>query len=142
MFLTRECDYGVRVIRALADDTKKTVETIATEEHIPQKYAYKIIKKLERAGFVQSTRGRIGGHRIQKPLSTFTLRDVLLAIDDDRYVNECLRDESTCPFKKHEDEDRACTVHCELVRIQELVMRELGSKTMEEVLKMKDEGHV
>jgi len=28
MLLTKECDYGIRVIRALADGTKKTVEAI------------------------------------------------------------------------------------------------------------------
>ena len=136
MLLTKECDYGIRVIRALADGNKKTVELIATEEQIPPKYAYKIVKKLEQAGFVQSTRGRSGGYRLHKPLNSFNLVDVVLAIDSHRYVNECLRADSTCTFKTNPDQ--LCTVHIELKRVEILLISELGSKTMEEVLKRKE----
>lgn len=132
MFLTKECDYGVRVIRALADGKKKTVENIAKEEDIPKKYAYKIIKKLEKGGYVHSIRGRDGGYRLIKPLNTFTLVDVVVAVDSRRYVNECLREESTCQFK--ESPDRPCTVHVELSRLQDLIISELNSKTMDQVL--------
>jgi len=135
MLLTRECDYGVRVIRALAGKTKKTVDTIAEEELIPKKYAYKIIKKLERADFVKSIRGRNGGYIISKPLNTFTLLDIVAAVDANRHVNECIRDDSTCPFKDHPT--RGCAVHGELMRIQKLIENELNSTTMAEILKKK-----
>jgi len=133
MFLTKECDYGVRVIRALSDGTKKTVEIIATEQHIPKKYAYKIVKKLERGGYIYSIRGRGGGYRLQKPLSTFTLVDVVVAIDPDRYINECLRDESTCTFKSSTDK---CLVHLELAKLQDLVISALNAKTMDQILQV------
>jgi len=134
MFLTKECDYGVRVIRALADETKKTVDVIATEQHIPKKYAYKIVKKLEQGGFVYSIRGRGGGYRINKPLNSFTLVDIVASIDSDRYVNECLRDESTCTFK-HDPEGK-CLVHLELAKLQDLVMSALNAKTMDQILQV------
>jgi len=35
MFLTKECDYGVRIIRALSHEERMTVEAISTAEHIP-----------------------------------------------------------------------------------------------------------
>jgi len=135
MLLTRECDYGVRVIRALADKTKKTVDTIAAEELIPKKYAYKIIKKLERAKFVKSIRGRNGGYIISKPLDTFSLLDVVVAVDANRHVNECIRDDSVCQFKDHPT--RSCTVHGELVRVQQLIEDELRSTSMAEILARK-----
>ena len=140
MLLTKECDYGIRVIRALADGTKKTVEFIATEEKIPNKYAYKIVKKLEQAGFIQSTRGRSGGYRLHKPLNTFNLVDVVLAVDSHRYVHECMRTDSTCTFKSNPDQ--LCTVHIELKRVEALLISELGSKTMEEVLQRKEDTFV
>ena len=131
MFLTKECDYGVRVIRALADGKKRTVDVIATGEHIPKKYAYKIVKKLEKGGFINSIRGRNGGYQILKPLDSFTLVDVVVAIDPDRYLNECLRGDSECHFKLQED---VCNVHKELARLQELVITALSAKTMDEIL--------
>ena len=132
MFLTKECDYGVRIIRTLADGTKKTVEAIAMEEDIPKKYAYKIVKKLEVGGFVSSMRGRGGGYRLHRPLDTFSLVDIVATLDAKRYVNECLREGSTCKFKG------ACTVHKELDRLQTLIMAELSTKSMAEVLQKGD----
>jgi len=140
MFLTKECDYGIRIIRALADGTKKRVETIAKEQHIPPKYAYKIIKKLGKGGFVQSTRGRSGGYRLLKPLDSFTLADVLITVDGERYVNECLREDSTCPFKINATQP--CTVHQLLERIQEMVVHELKAHTMEVALRTEDDTNV
>ena len=140
MFLTKECDYGVRVIRALSDGEKKTVETIATEQHIPKKYAYKIVKKLERGGFVHSIRGRGGGYRIQKSPDTFTLVDIVVAIDPERYVNECLRGESTCSFKNNPDGQ--CLVHTELAQVQELIISTLSAKTMAQILQMEEMPNV
>lgn len=134
MFLTKECDYGVRVIRALASGIKKTVEIIATEQHIPKKYAYKIVKKLERGNYIYSIRGRGGGYRLLKPLNTFTLVDIVAAIDPTRYVNECLRDESLCAFKH--DPNGKCLVHLELAKLQDLVISALNAKTMDQILQV------
>ena len=132
MFLTKECDYGVRIIRTLADGTKKTVEAIANEELIPHKYAYKIIKKLERYGLVLSKRGRSGGYVLAKALDSFTLLDVVAAVDAARYVNECLHPASDCNFRDHPE--RPCKVHDEMARVQSIVADEFSSKSMAEVL--------
>ncbi|MCL2377746.1 MAG: Rrf2 family transcriptional regulator [Defluviitaleaceae bacterium] len=134
MFLTKECDYSVRIIRALSCGSKKTIEAIATEEKMPQKYAYKIIKKLVKAGLVHSTRGRIGGYTLIKPLGDFTLLDIIASVDTNRYINECLRGDSKCPFKN--DPNKICTVHHELARVQSLIISELSSKTMDIVLQI------
>ena len=132
MLLTRECDYGIRVIRALAGGSKKTVDTIAAEELVPKKYAYKIIKKLERAGFVKSVRGRSGGYLLLKNLDAFSLLDVIAAVDPDRYISDCIKVDSICPFKS--DSEKACSVHKEIERIQVLVESELHAKPMNEIL--------
>ena len=137
MLLTRECDYGIRVIRALADGSKKTVDTIATQEQIPKKYAYKIIKKLEKVGFVQSLRGRSGWYLLSKDLSTLSLLDIIAAVDANRYINECIKDESQCPFKDHPS--KSCTVHVEIERLQYLLETELQSKPMSVILNLPDQ---
>ena len=133
MFLTRECDYAIRIVRTLAEGIKKTVEEIAQDEQIPYKYTYKIVKKLENAGFLDSTRGRIGGYRLKRALENFTLADVIMAIDPERFLNECLKKDSDCPFKANKDQP--CTVHHELVRIQKLLLSEFSSKSLATVLR-------
>jgi len=132
MFLTRECDYGIRVIRSLADGSKKTVESVATLEHIPKKYAYKIVKKLEKGGLLESIRGRAGGYRLSRATNKFTLLDVVHAVDPNRYVNDCIKGDTECPFKS--DNQRPCAVHKELMHLQSMIEAELSSKSMDYIL--------
>ena len=58
MILTRETDYALRIIRAVSDGSQKSVVHIAEEHLIPQQFAYKIVRKLHRAGILSVTRGR------------------------------------------------------------------------------------
>ena len=131
MMLTKECDYGLRIIRTLADKEKRTVQTICDIEHIPHKYAYKILKKLQKAGLVQNKRGPDGGYFLLKPINAFTMYDVISAVDDRLFLFECLINEAQCP---RNTEDLPCTIHNELIRLQELLVNQMKSKTMEEII--------
>ena len=133
MFLTRECDYGIRIIRALADGQKKSVDIICELEHIPNKFAYKIIKKLHHAGFVQSLRGRDGGYRLVKPLDSFSIYDIVSAIDDNLIIFGCLRVNNNCPHK-HKNSDKLCPVHLEYERIQGVLDSEMRLRTLSEIM--------
>lgn len=132
MLLTKECDYGIRIVRALSCGTKKTIEMITEEEQLPQKFAYKIMKKLVKNEIVRSVRGRTGGYQLNKPLNTLTLFDIVIAVDKDRYINDCLRPNSKCPFK--DNPDKKCAVHQEIVHIQDIVASALSAKTMDKIL--------
>jgi len=131
MLLTRECDYGIRIIRALSDGQKKTVAAVCKQERIPEPYAYKILKKLERAGYVQSIRGRIGGYVLVMDLKRHTMYDVAYAIDEKMLVFECVANDDFCSFKFG---DHPCKVHLEFDRIQERVVKELKAKTLCELV--------
>ena len=132
MLLTKECDYGVRIIRALSDNSKKKMFEICETENIPNQYAYKILKKLENAGFLQIERGRYGGYRLAKPLNTFTLFDIIASIDSNIFVSECLRNDRLCSQKVVDG--KTCTVHEELERLQGLLISKMQEKTMDKVL--------
>ena len=131
MLLTKESDYGIRVIRSLASYEKKAVREICDAEHIPNQYAYKILKKLEHGGFVRSIRGRDGGYILAKPLNEFSIYDIAVALDGDFAVFECLRDDNDCTFK---DKDHPCKVHLEFVRLQQMLVDEMQQLTMDKVL--------
>ena len=49
MLITRECDYAVRVIRALSGAERLSVGEICEREEITAPFAYKILKKLQKA---------------------------------------------------------------------------------------------
>ena len=82
MIITRETDYALRILRALMDGQLHTVGELARGELLPQPFAYKIIKKLCKAGLVQITRGAAGGCRLSADLSQVTLYDLLLALGE------------------------------------------------------------
>jgi len=131
MFLTKECDYSLRIIRALAGGEKTTAEEICAAENIPGQFAYKILKKLERAGFLQSSRGRDGGYWLVRPLNSFTIYDVVSSVDELLYINECLRDDRPCIRNRSEV---PCSVHRELDRIQNVLVDELSGKTILDIV--------
>jgi len=132
MLLTKECDYSVRIVRTLSDGSKKTVEAISEAEHIPNKFAYKILKKLEHAGFLKSLRGRSGGYQISIPLDKITIYDIVTAVDNKLLVSECLQKDTTCP---NNTEENPCAVHKEFEEIQEILKKSLTKKSMQEILR-------
>ena len=58
MFITRESDYAVRVIRALAGEKRLSVNEICEKEEITAPFAYKILKKLQKAKIVKGLQRR------------------------------------------------------------------------------------
>jgi len=131
MLLTKECDYGLRIIRALGDGEKKTVKVICEQEFVPYKYAYKILKKLQKAGLVNNKLGPDGGYISAKPLTDFSLYDVVNAVDERLFITECLRSDNDCP---RNTESAPCKVHKELTRLQALLIAEVKSKSIAEVM--------
>ena len=130
MFLTRECDYAVRVVRSLADDEKKPVNMICEEEHVPVYFAYKILKKLEKAKIVKATRGAIGGYQLAQKLNKITLLDIVAAVDSELLINACLKEGFDCP---RNTDDHCCKVHVELCEIQDRLVAMLQEKTMDQL---------
>jgi len=128
MFITRECDYGVRLVRNLADMEKKLVRTICDNEYIPIKFAYKILKKLEKAGIVRSIRGKKGGYQLAKPIGDISMFEIVSAVDDSLFLNECLAPSHLCP---HNTDGKCCRFHQEFERLQEALVSTLRENTVD-----------
>lgn len=125
MLLTKEDDYAIRVMRSIKDGGKHTVGDICQEEEIPSAFAYKIVRKLQKAGLVGVERGAFGGCRLRKELSAITLYDVLTAVDDEPLIIPCLRE--SC---NRNPGSKPCEVHGEMIKIQEVLMRELKARKL------------
>jgi Rrf2 family protein len=130
MFITRESDYAVRIIRELADGGKKTVQEISAGEQVPVPFAYKILKKLEKGGLVQGFRGAGGGYRLMKKISVITLFDVMTAVDGRLLLSECMDHDYRCPLREG---GRQCKVHAEFARIQGLILAGLKERSLAQI---------
>ena len=131
MFLPKECDYAIRVVRALSDMEIKPVKIVCEHEQVPHYFAYKILKKLERANIVRSYRGAEGGYQLTKTLDSITLFDIVNAVNKQLLVSECLKKGFVCVRNLNEN---SCGVHRELIRVQALLMEAFNEKTMDKLL--------
>lgn len=132
MFITRECDYAVRVIRALNGQERLSVNEICEMEDITAPFAYKILKKLQRAKIVKGFRGVHGGYTLRQNLSELSLLKVYQAIDPDMFLIECLSKEYDC--SRNGADGVPCRVHGELVRIQKNLWEMMEEKSLEQIL--------
>jgi Rrf2 family protein len=131
MFISKECDYAMRIVRELADGEKKTAEDICRHEKISPPFAYKILKKLEKGGLARSFRGKTGGYALAKTIDAFSLYDVFSAVEEPMLLTACLREGFDCPMNTGA---APCGVHTEFVRLQTMIAAGLKEKTVSEVL--------
>lgn len=129
MLFTKESDYAIRIVRALQDGEQKNVREICAAEEIPEAFCYKIMKKLNRAGIVDVARGVGGGCRLSRGLQTLTLYDVVVAIEPDFSVMDCVHH-----FCSRNAGTEHCRVHRELLEIQRAVEELLRKKTLCDIL--------
>ena len=131
MLITRECDYALRLIRNLSADGVNSIRNIAKKEKISNAIAYKVAGKLEKGGLIESVRGNKGGYLLARGADEITLLDVYKIMEPDGAINECLKAGVECPLNTG---DKPCAVHAELERIQNVLMDEMGRKSLLEVL--------
>lgn len=129
MLFTRECDYAIRIVRALKDGNKMKAHDICDCEEIPEAFAYKIIKKMEKQGIIRVVRGMNGGCMLLKSTAELCLYDLVLAIEPGFAITHCIRTDCS-----RNSQSEPCGVHCEMQRIQNILERELKSKTLKEIL--------
>jgi Rrf2 family protein len=133
MFISKECDYAIRIVRELADGKKETAEEISRNEKMSYQFAYKILKKLEKGGLVQAFRGKNGGYALTRGADEFSLYDIFSAIEGRMVLTACLRNDAACPMNRG---NSPCGVHKEFVRLQEMLIAGLKEKTIFEVLEL------
>lgn len=131
MFITRECDYAVRILRSLASGEITNVQTIAEKEEISVSIAYKLARKLEKGGLLRSFRGVNGGYALAKPPEELTLYQVFTTVDANLLITECLEDGYVCPLNTC---TKPCGVHEEFCRIQQIVNQELKKKSLSDLI--------
>ncbi len=133
MFITREMDYVLRILRALYRNGQMSARAISEMETISMPITYKTLDRMARAGLVTSRRGVDGGYMLVESREPLSLYDVLKAMGADLLVNRCLDEQYRC--EAWEDGAKQCGLHRECCRIQMLLETELKRKTLSEIFK-------
>lgn len=136
LLITRETDYALRVLRAMSGGEQVTTGDICQRELLPQQFVYKILKKLERAGLVQITRGVGGGCRLVADLKKVSLYDLTEIMQAEKMISACMQPGFHCAWQQKCSSP--CTVHQQLLRIQGVLDAELRAISLHQML-FKDE---
>lgn len=131
MLFTRECDYAVRIIRSLSTGEITSIQYICEKEQITSAIAYKIARKLEKAGLLKSYRGSAGGYALNCDLEKLTLYDIFTVIDPKLLLIDCMQPGYECSLNSQK---HPCHVHKEFCRIQSQLNRELKEKSLAKIL--------
>lgn len=105
---------------------------ICEKESVTAPFAYKILKKLQKAKIVRGYRGVHGGYALNKGLDELTLYDIYAAIDPDMFIIECLNPEYSCV--RDGQDGMPCLVHKELASVQRELESLLKRKTLQQIM--------
>ena len=104
---------------------------ITQSQLVPQAFAYKILKKLAKAGLVEILRGASGGYRLTADLDRTTLYGLMEAMEEGSEVSACMDPQYPCPWRTAHG---GCSIHCRLAEIQHKLDQELRAHTLGQLL--------
>ena len=84
MKLSTKGRYGLRALNDLAmygEEEAVSIQSISARQQISDSYLEQLVRKLKRAGLVNSVRGAQGGYRLAKPAEEISVGDVLRALE-------------------------------------------------------------
>lgn len=120
------------MLRALSGGERLTAAELCREELLPQQFVYKILKKLERAGIVELTRGADGGCRLTADLRKVSLYDLTQCMEADGRISACMQPGFQCAWRQKNGV--RCAVHEQLADIQRTLDSQLRERSLHQVL--------
>lgn len=102
MRLTKQTNYAVRMLMYCAanNDQLSRIPEIAKAYGVSELFLFKILQPLNKAGLVETVRGRNGGVRLGRAADKITLFDVVKVTEDSFAMAECFEDDGDvdCPL--------------------------------------------
>lgn len=135
MRLNLENDYAYRIIFKFVKTPKGTKlrsKDLSDELCIPERFTYRILRKLLLSGLIDSVRGPKGGYVLAKAAKDISLYDVYSSISGEMVINNCIAD-NYC-----EAVGGVCEIHHELFRIQTDIINNFKSVTFQDIIDKND----
>lgn len=128
--LTRYTDYSLRVLiyLALEGDQLSTIQAIADSYHISKNHLTKVVHDLQRAGYVDTVRGKHGGLRLRLPPHEVNIGRLVRETERDLDIVECFADADRCVITPH------CALKTVLGEALDAFMRTLDRHTLADLL--------
>ena len=126
MRLSQASDFAMRILMLLErQESPMTVEMISSELRLVHSHVMKIVAKLVKAGFLNSTRGRSGGVSLGQDAEAISVGDIVKAMEPDFAIVECMRDaKSECVFAD------ACKLRGVFNNAKQSFLKELDQHTL------------
>ncbi len=130
VLLSKTAEYGVRAVLYIGLNQSKRVTTknMAKDLKVPFHFLAKVIQKLVKSGIIHSKRGKNGGFVLKKSPEKIKLIDIVIALDGDELLKNCVLGLPNCSDKK------PCPVHEYWKGIREEIKQMLSQKTVAELL--------
>ncbi len=99
--ISKMTDYATVILAALAEDpaARHSTAALAARTHIGPASVSKVLKQLQRAGFVRSTRGLHGGYELARPADAISAASILDALEGPVAVTDCAAGEGQCEIE-------------------------------------------
>lgn len=134
MIVSTRGRYALRVMIDLAENCKSDVyiplKDIAARQDISQKYLEAIMTTLSKAGFVDGTRGKSGGYKLNRKPEEYKVGDILKLTEGTLAPVACL-EEGADPCKK----SSACRTLPLWSKLQSVINDYLDSVTVADLTK-------
>jgi Rrf2 family protein len=134
MKISAQEEYGLRCLVQLATldaDASLTLPQIAEREGISQANAGKLMWLLNKAGFVQSTRGTKGGYTLARSADTIYLSEVIKILDADEIGQHCESYTGVLDSCVHKGD---CGIRPVIVGLHEIVQEALSQITLAQLV--------
>jgi len=96
--ISKLADYGTVVLSHLADDPRQRLSAaqVAEVTEIPIPTVSKLLKQLNEAELVSSTRGANGGYQLARAPQEITVAEIISAIDGQLAMTDCSKSIENC----------------------------------------------
>jgi len=124
--ISKLTDYGTVILACLALQPARTLTAseVAERTKVGLPTVSKLLKKLQRAGLVASTRGSHGGYQLSRPAAEITAARILDALEGPFALTECSGAHSSC------DLESSCRVGHAWQRVNGAIRRALSDITL------------
>jgi len=100
--ISRLTDYATVLLAALASEPQRvqTAASLAELTHIAAPTVSKLLKQLQRAGLVTSTRGLHGGYQLSRPAAQISAAAILDALEGPVALTDCSAGHGQCEIEE------------------------------------------
>jgi FeS assembly SUF system regulator len=99
--ISRLTDYATVLLATLAGEPQRvqTAASLAEQTHIAAPTVSKLLKQLQRAGLVTSTRGLHGGYQLARPAAQISAAAILDALEGPVALTDCSAGHGQCEIE-------------------------------------------